>query len=89
MPISTVSLVLKRNGLGRRSALIPKEQQRRYERARPGELVHIDIKKLARIDGIGHRIHADRGLQVRRGRDGRGALSATSTCTSASTTPPA
>jgi transposase InsO family protein len=74
MPLSTVSLVLKRNGLGRRSALIPKEQQRRYERARPGELVHIDIKKLARIDGIGHRIHAARGLQVRRGRGGRGAL---------------
>jgi transposase InsO family protein len=74
MPISTVSLVLKRNGLGRRSALIPKEQQRRYERARPGELVHVDIKKLARIDGIGHRIHADRGLQVRRGRHGHGAL---------------
>ena len=74
MPISTVSLVLKRNGLGRRSALIPKEQQRRYERSRPGELVHVDIKKLARIDGIGHRIHADRGRQVRRGVGGRGAL---------------
>ena len=74
MPISTVSLVLKRNGLGRRSALIPREQQRRYERARPGELVHIDIKKLARIDGIGHRIHADRGRQVRRGSDRRRAL---------------
>ncbi len=46
MALSTVSLVLKRNGLGRRSALIPKEQQRRYECARPGDLVHIDIKKL-------------------------------------------
>jgi len=67
MPLSTVSLVLRRNGLGRRSALIPKEQQRRYERARPGELVHVDIKKLARIEGVGHRIHGDRGLQISRG----------------------
>jgi len=66
MAISTVSLVLKRHGIGRRSALIPKEQQRRYERARPGELVHIDIKKLARIDGVGHRIHGDRALQRHR-----------------------
>ena len=67
MALSTVSLVLKRQGIGRRSALIPKEQQRRYERARPGELVHIDIKKLARIDGIGHRIHGDRAFQIDRG----------------------
>jgi transposase InsO family protein len=67
MPLSTVSVVLKRNGLGRRSALIPKQQQCRYERARPGELVHVDIKKLARIDGVGHRIHGDRGLQTSRG----------------------
>ena len=66
MPLSTVSVVLKRNGLGRRSALVPKEQQRRYERARPGELVHVDIKKLARIDGAGHRVHGDRGLQPNR-----------------------
>ena len=66
MPLSTVSLVLKRHGLGRRSALIPKQQQRRYERSRPGELVHVDIKKLARIDGAGHRVHGDRGLQPNR-----------------------
>jgi transposase InsO family protein len=71
MPPSTVSVVLKRNGLGRRSALVPKEKQCRYERARPGELVHVDIKKLARIDGVGHRIHGDRGRQTRRGRDRR------------------
>lgn len=71
MPLSTVSLVLKRHGLGRRSALIPKEAQRRYQRARPGELVHIDIKKLARIDGVGHRIHGDRAFQRRRGRGSR------------------
>ena len=67
MPLSTVSLVLKRNGVGRRSALIPKEQQRRYERARPGELVHVDIKKLARIDGVGHRVDGDRSRHFNRG----------------------
>src|SRR3954447_1406456 len=67
MAISTVSLVLKRHGIGRRSALIPKEQQRRYERATPGELIHIDIKKLAKIDGVGHRIHGDRARKVNRG----------------------
>jgi len=71
MAISTVSLVLKRHGIGRRSALIPKEQQRRYERATPGELVHIDIKKLAKIDGVGHRIHGDRSLSIDRGGRGR------------------
>jgi transposase InsO family protein len=74
MPLSTVSVVLKRNGLGRRSALVPKEQQRRYERARPGELVHVDIKKLARIDGAGHRVHGDRGSQAKRGRGRRAAI---------------
>jgi transposase InsO family protein len=66
MALSTVSLILKRHRLGRRSALIPKEQQRRYEKARPGELVHVDIKQLARIDGVGHRIHGDRSLTIDR-----------------------
>jgi transposase InsO family protein len=75
MALSTISLVLKRNGLGRRSALIPKEQQRRYERACPGDLLHIDIKKLAKIDGgVGHRIHGDRAFQVRRGHRARPAI---------------
>jgi len=66
MPLSTVSLVLKRAGLGRRSALIPREQQRRYERSRPGELVHIDIKKLAAIRGAGHAVSGTRAGQPRR-----------------------
>jgi transposase InsO family protein len=50
MPLSTVSVVLRRNGLGRlgRTGL---EQPIRYERSRPGELVHIDVKKLGRIKG--------------------------------------
>src|SRR5262249_25828967 len=49
-PLSTVSLVLKRNGIGRLGR-IGLEQPRRYERTRPGELVHIDVKKLGRIQG--------------------------------------
>lgn len=51
MPLSTVSAVLKREGLGKRSRLEPPEPANRYERAAPGELIHIDIKKLGRIVG--------------------------------------
>jgi transposase InsO family protein len=51
MPLSTVSAVLKREGLGRRSRLAPIEPVCRYERSAPGELVHIDVKKLGRIVG--------------------------------------
>jgi len=51
MPLSTVSIVLKREGLGKRSRLEPPEPVNRYERRRPGELVHIDVKKLGRIQG--------------------------------------
>ena len=51
MPISTVSAVLRREGLGRRSRLEPPEPVNRYERSAAGELVHIDIKKLGRIVG--------------------------------------
>jgi hypothetical protein len=50
MPLSTVSVVLKRSGMGRLGR-IGLEQPVRYERSRPGELVHIDIKKLGRIEG--------------------------------------
>jgi transposase InsO family protein len=50
MPISTVSVVLKRSGMGRLGR-IGLEQPLRYERSRPGELVHIDLKKLGRIEG--------------------------------------
>src|SRR3954451_3110530 len=51
MPSSTVSAVLKREGLGKRSRLEPPEPVNRYERKRPGELVHVDVKKLGRIEG--------------------------------------
>jgi transposase InsO family protein len=58
MPTSTVSAVLKRIGLGKLSRLEPAEPVRRYERSRPGELIHIDVKKLGRIGpyGAGHRV---------------------------------
>ena len=57
---ATVSRVLKRLGLNRLSALEPAEPIRRYERAAPGEIVHIDIKKLGKFNRIGHRITGDR-----------------------------
>jgi transposase InsO family protein len=59
-PRSTVGLVLRRLGLGRLTALEPRPPVIRYQRASPGELLHIDTKKLGRIDGIGHRITGDR-----------------------------
>jgi transposase InsO family protein len=72
MPLSTVSAVLKREGLGKRSRLDPPEPANRYERRHPGELIHIDIKKLGRIiDGPGHRAHGDRARQRRVVRDGK------------------
>jgi transposase InsO family protein len=56
MPLSTVSAVLKREGLGKRSRLAPPEPVNRYERLAAGELVHIDIKKLGKITRPGHRV---------------------------------
>jgi transposase InsO family protein len=56
MPLSTVSAVLKRVGLGRRSRLEPFEPANRYECGRPGELVHVDVKKLGRFTRPGHRL---------------------------------
>jgi transposase InsO family protein len=53
---STVGLTLRRLGLGRLSALDPKPPAVRYERSAPGELIHLDIKTLGKIDGVGHRI---------------------------------
>src|SRR6516164_5691418 len=50
MPLSTVSVVLRRNGVGKLGR-IGLEQPVRYERSRPGELVHVDVKKLGRIKG--------------------------------------
>ncbi|HSJ18173.1 MAG TPA: leucine zipper domain-containing protein, partial [Solirubrobacterales bacterium] len=74
MATSTVSAVLKRIGLGKLSRLEPPEPVRRYERQRPGELLHIDVKKLGRIGprGAGHRVTGRRhGNPRRRDRAGR------------------
>jgi endonuclease III len=57
---STVSYVLKYYGLGRLKNMNIIEPVIRYEHEKPGDLVHIDIKKLGKINGIGHRIHGDR-----------------------------
>ena len=65
MPLSTVSGILTRNGLGRLSRLEAPEPPNRYERKRPGELVHIDVKKLGRIGRPGHRINGDRRSRSR------------------------
>jgi transposase InsO family protein len=57
---STVSRILRRRGLSRLSAIEPPEPRPRYEREAPGEIIHIDIKKLGRFNRIGHRITGDR-----------------------------
>jgi transposase InsO family protein len=57
---ATVSRVLKRLGLGKLSALEPAEPPRRYEREQPGEMIHLDIKKLGKFNQVGHRITGDR-----------------------------
>lgn len=63
LPRSTVARMLKRAGLERLKRVEPREPVVRYERSRPGELLHLDVKKLGRIAGIGHRIHGDRSRQ--------------------------
>src|SRR3954454_13720079 len=63
MALSTVSAVLRRAGLGKLSRLDPPEPPNRYERARPGELVHLDVKKLGRILRPGHRMVGHRRSQ--------------------------
>jgi hypothetical protein len=62
MPISTVPGILTRIGLGRRSQLKPAEPPNRHARCTPGELLHIDVKKLGPIkNGAGHRVSGNRG----------------------------
>jgi transposase InsO family protein len=62
---ATVSRILKRLGLNRIQALEPAEPVRRYEREHPGELIHIDIKKLGRFEVVGHRITGNRRSRSR------------------------
>jgi transposase InsO family protein len=64
VPRSTVAAILRRAGLNQLRYLTPAPPVVRYERTRPGELVHLDIKPLARILRVGHRIHGDRRQEV-------------------------
>jgi transposase InsO family protein len=64
MALSTVSAVLKRVGLGKLSRIDPPEPPNRYERRHAGELIHVDVKKLGRIAGVGHRITGSRASQA-------------------------
>lgn len=64
---STVARWLARSGLGQLSRLDAKEPPRRYQRDRPGELLHIDIKKLGRFDRPGHRVTGSRSHGASRG----------------------
>jgi transposase InsO family protein len=72
LALSTVSLWLKRIGLGKRSRLEPPEPPNRYERRHAGELVHVDIKQLGRISvrGAGHRMVGNRNSQISTHADG-------------------
>jgi transposase InsO family protein len=60
LALSTVSLWLKKIGLGKRSRLQPPEPPNRYERSRPGELIHVDVKKLGRFGVAGKRAVGNR-----------------------------
>jgi len=64
---STVGRVLKRAGLSRLSDLEPSEPVVRYEHERPGDLVHIDTKKLGRIERMGKRIPGSSRTPIRAG----------------------
>ena len=64
-PYATVARILQRAGMGRLGPVEPLEPVKRYERAHPGELLHVDVKKLGRIGRVGHRIHGDRSTRVR------------------------
>jgi transposase InsO family protein len=62
---ATVARLLGAAGLSRLKSLEPIEPVRRYEKARPGEMLHLDTKKLGRIGRVGHRITGDRRSRVR------------------------
>ena len=60
MPVSTVTVICKRLGLARLASLEAREPANRYERRWPGELIHVDIKKIGKFHRPGHRAHGDR-----------------------------
>ena len=59
LAVSTVVTIQRRLGLNRLTRLEPAQPIVRYEKQRPGDLVHLDVKKLGKIGRIGHRIHGD------------------------------
>ncbi len=65
LPVSTVVTVQRRLGLNRLTKLEPQRPVVRYEKRRPGQLLHVDVKRLVRIARVGHRIHGDRRTTVR------------------------
>jgi transposase InsO family protein len=65
VPRSTVTRVLQRAGLNRVSRLEPPPVIHRYEWPHAGDLIHLDIKPLGRIRGIGHRIHGNLAVRSR------------------------
>lgn len=65
IPVSTIGITLRRLRLNRLQRLAPPEPVIRYERSRPGELIHLDTKKLGKIGRVGHRITGDRRTRVR------------------------
>lgn len=65
VPRATVARVLQRAGLNRLSALEPSRPARRYEHAAPGDLLHLDIKKVNRFKRPGHRVTGDRRVKSR------------------------
>lgn len=65
LPLSTVVVLVRRLGLARLASLEPPRPVVRYEKARPGEMLHLDTKKLGRIGRVGHRIHGNRSTRVR------------------------
>ena len=71
MARSTVGAILRRLSLGKLTALEPRPEVIRYERSHPGEMIHLDIKKLGRFDKAGHRATGDRqaGRSYRAGWD--------------------
>lgn len=65
--LSTVSRILKEKGISRLRDLEPKEPDNRYEHAEPGDMLHVDTKKLHRFDFPGHKVTADRSRSNRPG----------------------
>ncbi|MGH2844771.1 MAG: IS481 family transposase [Thermoleophilaceae bacterium] len=65
LPSSTVHAILRRHGCSRLKPRLPREAVIRYERERPGELLHVDLKKLGRIIRPGHRVTGDRSKRAK------------------------